>query len=55
MSNTSEKKELLRLKNLIVAKFSEEHWLELGILTDSLELVQGSEQPRLPRPWLGRH
>jgi AbiJ N-terminal domain 5 len=37
----SENKEFLRLKDIAVAKFTEENWLELGMLTDALELVQG--------------
>lgn len=36
--------ELLRLKNIIVAKFSEDNWLELGLVTDSLKEVQGHDR-----------
>lgn len=33
--------EIIRLKNIIVAKFTEENWLELGLITDSLSTIQG--------------
>lgn len=35
------RKQLLSLKDTIAAEFSEERWLELGVLTDSADLVQG--------------
>ena len=37
----TDNKEFLRLKSIIVAKFTEENWLEIGLMTDSLEAVQG--------------
>lgn len=37
----ADNKEFLRLKNIIVAKFTEENWLELGLMTDSLDAIQG--------------
>src|SRR5258708_29866154 len=36
--------ELLRLKNVIVTKFTEENWLELGLITDTINLVQGHDR-----------
>ena len=41
MTHKPDNHEILRLKNLIVAKFTEENWLELGMMTDSLSAVQG--------------
>jgi hypothetical protein len=32
--------ELLRLKNIIVTKFTEENWLELGLITASVEIIR---------------
>jgi hypothetical protein len=36
-----DQKEFLRLKNVIVAKFTEENWLELGLVTDAIASVKG--------------
>ena len=36
-----ENRELLRIKDIIIQKFTREHWLEIGLITDTLELVKG--------------
>ena len=40
MNRPHDTKEFLRIKNIVVAKFLEEHWLELGMVTESLDVVQ---------------
>ena len=44
MKNKFDNNELLRLKNVIVTKFTEEDWLELGMITNSLEKVRGHDR-----------
>lgn len=41
MSDMPDNNEFLRVKNTIVAKFDEENWLDIGMITDSLEIVRG--------------
>lgn len=44
MKTKIDRNELLRLKNVIVTKFTEENWLELGMITDSLNNVRGHDR-----------
>src|SRR4051794_28811706 len=38
------RKKLLPLKDIIVANFNAENWLEIGTLTDCLDLVHGHDR-----------
>lgn len=43
-NNIPDQPEFLRLKNVIATKFLEEQWLELGMITNCLDLVQGHDR-----------
>lgn len=40
MIRNDQTNELLRIKDTVVSQFSKEHWLEVGLITNQLEIVQ---------------
>jgi hypothetical protein len=44
VSQEFDQAEFLRLKNIVVKKFTEENWLELGLKTHTIDLIQGHDR-----------